>query len=432
MAQYLGVFQKTFLIKRYSIMIKRLTSGLMYISVFLFMLFVYYKYIVTFFAYRGYIWDFNVYKCILSLSLIFLISFFLPYKIRKPSDFLIHIHFMFPFLFMFVLYTAENFSNYFISISILCFLLLIKVRNLKIPAVYFFNLRWKNINKIVILFILVLFVMLVYFYHNYFNLDFSKVYDLRLELREVSKGIKAYVFFSVLFILLHILFSYSLVYKKYLFIFLGIVLYIFFFAFTSHKKFFFMPFFAIYIYGLLKRNKLIFYMQIGIIFLTLFAIIIDYLWLEIWLKSLLIQRFMFVPAQLNFFYYEFFSQHKFVFWTDSKWFLLGRIFGYPYDSPFQMIIGDYYFNNPECIANTNWIGSGYAHAGVTGMLLYAIIVGLILRFLDFKSTKFGKDFIIISFVPFITSIFLSSDLKTVFLTHGLLVYILFLSCIRCL
>ena len=98
MAQYLGVFQKTFLIKRYSIMIKRLTSGLMYISVFLFMLFVYYKYIVTFFAYRGYIWDFNVYKCILSLSLIFLISFFLPYKIRKPSDFLIHIHFMFPFL----------------------------------------------------------------------------------------------------------------------------------------------------------------------------------------------------------------------------------------------------------------------------------------------------------------------------------------------
>jgi hypothetical protein len=168
----------------------------------------------------------------------------------------------------------------------------------------------------------------------------------------------------------------------------------------------------------------------GLIFLIIFALIIDSLWFEVWAKAIIINRFLFIPAQLNFYYYDFFSQNPKIFWTDSKWLLIGKIIDYPYSLPLQMVIGDTYFNNPETNANTGWIGSGYAHAGFFGMMIYAIIIGLIFKYLDFKSKILDKNFIIISFSPFIVSLFFSSDLKTVFITHGLFLYMIILAMLK--
>ncbi|ACN99521.1 conserved hypothetical protein [Sulfurihydrogenibium azorense Az-Fu1] len=135
----------------------------------------------------------------------------------------------------------------------------------------------------------------------------------------------------------------------------------------------------------------------------------------------------FLPAQLNFVYYEFFSSNPKVFWTDSKWFLLDKIIGYPYDLPVPNVIGEFFFNNALTSANTGWLGSGYAHAGFLGLIVYAIFIGLILKFLDRKAKKLGKEFVFISFSPFIISLMLSSDLKTVLLSHGLALYLFILS-----
>ena len=78
-------------------------------------------------------------------------------------------------------------------------------------------------------------------------------------------------------------------------------------------------------------------------------------------------------------------------------------------------------------ANTGWLGSGYAHLGFIGMLIYAFIIALILKYLDFLSKYLDKRFILISFSGYIITLFLSSDLKTVFLTHGLFFYLIILS-----
>jgi hypothetical protein len=199
------------------------------------------------------------------------------------------------------------------------------------------------------------------------------------------------------------------------------------FGFTSNKQYLFLPFFIFGIYLVLKSRFLIQKIIAGFIFLIAFAIIIDYFWLEVWAKAIIIDRFLLLPAQLNFYYYDFFSQNPKIFWTDSKWLLIGKIFDYPYSLPLPMVIGDTYFNNPEINANTGWIGSGYAHAGFLGMTVYAIVIGLVFKYLDFKVKTLDKNFIIISFSPFIISLFFSSDLKTVFISDGLLLYLLLLS-----
>jgi hypothetical protein len=182
---------------------------------------------------------------------------------------------------------------------------------------------------------------------------------------------------------------------------------------------------------LVVRSKLsISKLRAGLIVLVIFALIIDYLWLENLAKEIVTNRFLFIPAQLNFFYYDFFSRNPKIFWLDSKWLLINKIIGYPYSLDLPFIIGDVYFNRPETQANTGWIGSGYAQAGFWGMMVYALIIGELFKYLDYKALTVGRNFIMISFSPFIVSLFLSADLKTVFLSHGLLLYLIILSVLK--
>jgi oligosaccharide repeat unit polymerase len=247
---------------------------------------------------------------------------------------------------------------------------------------------------------------------------------------EIEKGLLAYIIFSIFPVFLSFLFTYSLIYKKRIMIFIVVALFVLNFGFTSNKQYLFLPFFIFGIYLVLKSRFLIQKIIAGFIFLIAFAIIIDYFWLEVWAKAIIINRFLLVPAQLNFYYYDFFSQNPKIFWTDSKFLLIGKIIAYPYSLPLPMVIGDTYFNNPETNANTGWIGSGYAHAGFLGMMIYAIVIGFIFKYLDFKAKILDKNFIIISFSLFIISLFFSSDLKTVFLSNGLLLYLFIITLIN--
>jgi hypothetical protein len=246
----------------------------------------------------------------------------------------------------------------------------------------------------------------------------------------MEEGWMAYLIHSIFPILLSFLYTYSLVYKKIFLLIIALVFFVLNFAFTSHKQYLFLPFFILGVFLILKSRFPIQRIITGLILLIAFAVFIDYLWLEVWAKALIINRFLFVPAQLNFFYYDFFSQNPKTFWTDSKWLLIGKIIDYPYSLPLPMVIGNAYFNDPKIIANTGWIGSGYAHAGFFGMMIYAIVIGFIFKFLDYKAKILNKNFIIISFSPFIISLLLSIDLKTVFLSNGLFVYMIMLTMLK--
>jgi hypothetical protein len=134
--------------------------------------------------------------------------------------------------------------------------------------------------------------------------------------------------------------------------------------------------------------------------------------------SLLLRRACFVPAHLNFVYYDFFSTHQHTMLAQSK--LTFGLVEYPYDLNAPHLIGYHYYNNELCGANTGWLGSGYMHFGFAGMLIYALIVGLLLGMVDTlaKRRELGIS-VAILFVPFF-ALFLSTDLPTAMLTHGLM------------
>jgi hypothetical protein len=84
------------------------------------------------------------------------------------------------------------------------------------------------------------------------------------------------------------------------------------------------------------------------------------------------------------------------------------------------LIGYHYSYNELTRANTGWLGSGYMHFGFAGMLFYALLVGLLLSMVDIlaKTRRLGIS-VAILFTPFF-AVFLSSDLPTAMLTHGLI------------
>lgn len=407
----------------------KLINSFLYICLYSFLLFVYANFIYPIYSHEGYILDINNSKIFISIFLIILISLILPSKLSKVSDFFLHIQFILPILPMLVLYSAENFSSYYMFITIFCFLIIRVLVIIKLPIKYisFFKVSLRLLITISLLLSFVILIIIIITHKQYLSFDITKVYTYRLQLREVEQGLLAYIIHSIFLVFLSFLFGYSLIYKKRMMIFIVVALFVLNFGFTSNKQYLFLPFFIFGIYLVLKSKFLIQKIIAGFIFLIAFAIIIDYFWLEVWAKAIIINRFLLVPAQLNFYYYDFFSQNPKIFWTDSNWLLIGKIFDYPYSLPLPMVIGDTYFNNPETSANTGWIGSGYAHAGFLGMTVYAIVIGLVFKYLDFKAKTLDKNFIIVSFSPFLISLFFSSDLKTVFISHGLLLYLLLLS-----
>ena len=79
-------------------------------------------------------------------------------------------------------------------------------------------------------------------------------------------------------------------------------------------------------------------------------------------------------------------------------------------------------------ANNGFVSSGYAQAGMFGVFLYTVIIGWLLKCIDFLSTKsrYPLWFSLILVVNPLKTLMLSSDLFTTLLTHGLLISIMLL------
>ena len=215
--------------------------------------------------------------------------------------------------------------------------------------------------------------------------------------------------------------------KKIFLTFLLIVLYIGIFGLTSHKFFLFIIFMLVILYVLAEKYKDISFTSIVLFIAFLTGM---YFWdtdSGFITKSLLVRRLIMIPAQINYDYYHFFSHNPFVFFTDSKFLPFKYLLTFSYDLDVPHLIGREIYGHPDMSANTSWIGNGYAHAGFIGMVIYAVIIGIIFKYLDYLAKYLNYKFIIISFFPYVITMYLSSDLKTVLFTHGLLFYLIILT-----
>jgi fructose-specific phosphotransferase system IIC component len=78
-------------------------------------------------------------------------------------------------------------------------------------------------------------------------------------------------------------------------------------------------------------------------------------------------------------------------------------------------------------ANTGWIGSGFLNAGFAGMLIYAVIIGILFSLLNAYANFSDKRIVVAIMIGPTLTVMMSSDLPTAFLNHGVLLGVILLS-----
>jgi hypothetical protein len=284
------------------------------------------------------------------------------------------------------------------------------------------NLIAKIVSISFVLFLIVWFIKTGAIYN--YTFDLTNVYDVRYKNRELaSGGIFTYINMWVMKIFMTYLFIVNIEKKYFLNLILLFLIQILFFSVSGHKSVLFFPLIVIGIWLIinydLNRSSIL-------TFLSIVIVLVPYLYYlytdDIFIPSMFIRRMLFLPAELSFVYYDYFQANDFLIWSNS---ILDFILEYPYDSPIPLVIGyEYGF---DANANNGFISMGYAHLGIIGVLIYAIIIGIIVRYLDSIVDKGVPLWIVLSItiIP-VRAMIIQSDLFTQILTGGLAVAIILL------
>ena len=405
--------------------------GIRYIVGYLVLLYGYYVYLVPSWDYYGFLWRPDWVKVIEAIVWVTIISWGLPLSIRRPSDFYLHLQFLIPILPMLVMYGAMGLPRTYTYAVLLSFgVILGMVKTVRLKPVRTFKIPPQDLLSF-LLFLgygVVISIISQGGWH-YFNLNLAKVYTFRETAASNLPSVYGYlnpwvskVFFPFSLLL-------AILMKKKVQAFLAFAGSILMFGLTSHKGALFYPFIVLLFYWIAGRKNGLMLLSGGYYFAALLSLF-DY-WANIfqgWVATLILRRAIFIPALLNFDYYDFFSHHHFVYWAQSK-ITLGKL-SYPYHLDIPHLIGQHYFANPANGANTGWLGSGYANAGIIGMVIYAIIIGGIFLLLDAYTVSHDQRVLIAIFVAPLLAVMLSSDLLTALLTHGALIGLVLLAFFR--
>lgn len=268
-----------------------------------------------------------------------------------------------------------------------------------------------------------------------FNLDYSRVYEFRDVASESLPGIFEYLssFFTKAIIPFGI--AIGLWHRRYASVVAFVAISIILFGLTSHKGMAIIPFLSIGVFMLLSRRPGYATLLSGVVAL-LFALAIAVaanpnmgtfsFWGQI--ETIFVRRALFIPALVDFNYIDFFTGGAKYNWSSSK-LTLGLI-DVPYNGlSAPLLIGTTYFG-AETSANTGFIGSGFAQAGILGVIAYSIGVGLIIALFQTCSRYLGIPLVATATVGLFTAMIQSTDFVTLFLTNGLLPALVILALLR--
>jgi hypothetical protein len=135
------------------------------------------------------------------------------------------------------------------------------------------------------------------------------------------------------------------------------------------------------------------------------------------------QRSLFLPVFLNDIYLHIFHNMK-LFWAGSK-LSLGLV-----DDPLPVVPQNFvaylWVHMPTTSANTGFVGSGYMNAGLTGILIYAVVIGLCCGVIDkFARHRGTQSVAAVVCLPGFWAAVVSGDLPTVLFSGGWGLAILF-------
>ena len=275
----------------------------------------------------------------------------------------------------------------------------------------------KNITNV--LFICCTLLTLAIFIHNFTLLNFNilKVYDFR-DLQ--STNLPLFFRYSTTILLsslLPFLFLFYLNERNYLNLIILSILFLIIFVSTSNRISLFEPIILlVFHFTYLKKSKNF--------LIIIFSLLISSLILLEFTSTLifhftdgLFRRFLLDPSFTNYIYIDFFKNHPHYNFGET---VISK--SEIYDLSFTKLLGIMQTGNIKSNLSTGLIGSGYARFGTIGLFIYSIILYSIFYFFQFMKIP-NKISSYLLFYPILILV-TSSDITTLFITHGFLFIIL--------
>lgn len=309
-----------------------------------------------------------------------------------------------------------------VLISLLCFFLILA--SYKIMNNLFFSGRIRNVKNgqyyaVSISAALVLYLLIWYPISGVtFNLNFADVYALRRENNALSDGgIFTYLNFWVLKVFAVFLLAYCLLKKKPLLVSVMLSVFVFYYAANTHKSVLFTPVLILGIWFYFSKNLKIYVFPMALSSIIILSLVSFLALDDIWLSALFSHRVFFIPSNLTFSYFDFFSQNEFLWYSNS---FLSGVVEYPYEKPLVYLMGDYSGIDGSA-ANNGYISSGYAQGGVGVCVVYSVLIGMMISFIDtvVRSGSAPIWFVLALFSVPMRDFLINMDLLTTILTGGM-------------
>jgi hypothetical protein len=373
-------------------------------------------------------------KGLLSALAVLVVAHFASLQRKQLSDFYLTILAMFPVIPMIALFSHRGAAPEFVLMIVGCYILIWGLLRIPVPQFKSRDLgifNEKNFTAISLGLIIISILLSIYSGNlQYVNFDFSEVYEYRYDATASRLAFVNYAIPNIIGLFLPLSVAIFLKQKKYLYVVLMFALNIMLFGLTSHKSYFFTPIFVlIFFYTLSFRGKS------SDIILAMAALIVVATLLNTYssayeiIPTLTVRRMFFVPAYANYLFNDFFAMSPKMYWSDSK-LSMGLVDNpYGYTAP-RVILNYYNFRSMSFQfagnSNTGFLGAGFGHAGIWGMIFYSFIVAALLRVGNVIADKVGYATACAGLTHlFITVIFSSSDTLSSFLSYGSLLMIVF-------
>lgn len=377
----------------------------------------------------------------LSTAYAYMISFAilagLSAAVYRPSpttlDLLIHLHLIFPIMPMLVLFAERGGPVSYTSTAVLAFALMVICSRLP-PLTNSFMLRWKSgitvkkvSRSIAVLAVIFLAGTAATGGLARFNLNFDRVYEFRGNNALKGPPLFGYLNTNLVAFGLPVVTALSIQKRSRIGIAAISIAAVLVFGFTSQKSHFFTPVAAAAVFYLGGKESPVRSLNRAVVWTCVIAVVLVTLREDLdRFGTWTVRRGLFGPAYLNYIWHDFFGVHgnPRMYWSDSS--VSFGLTSNPYEARSPIVVGAAYddltitnLKLASNAANTGWLGTGYANAGIAGLMLYAVLVGGILRTVGRLEESLGTRVAFASCAFACYQLFTTADLPSTILSHGL-------------
>ena len=374
------------------------------------------------FTYMGYLPDFSITNYIVT-KLVYVWLLFLSEKMYQRSKFLYSIFLMLLFFFYIPNAIMFAFSNTLISafvsnVFFVSFFSLSAYVNFKLPTL---NIKVNYKDTLILLLPLLLLIPIVLtFKQNIYlkTLLLVDVYETRELFSEKLVGYLGYIYNFLVKTIIPVALIYFMIKKRLLFVGIMVLALMYLYVISGNKIVYFTTIILIFFYYLgfsyISKVSNFFIITLGLLVVTPF--LDNLVFGAPILGGTFVNRLLFIPALLSQWYFEFFDGNPYYF-AESTFF--NQLVESPYDMPIGFLLTKIYWGEPTVYANNGIVSDGFMNLGYIGVVLFSIIFTTLFTLFNSLKLHIGYFGIFFSYVY----IFLSAPLLTVFITGGVLIFI---------